>query len=77
MKNRIKERVVKEAMNIIKTDQTIREIGKQFNVSKSTVHKDFQERLKTIDIELYKKVKLISNVKTKIKYVYQSHINVV
>jgi len=57
--DKIEKRVLKEAEYIIKTKQTVREIAKIFNVSKSTVHKDLQERLKQIDNNLSEKVKKI------------------
>ena len=47
--HKINERVLEESDYIIKTKKTIREIAKTFNVSKSTVHKDLQERLKKIN----------------------------
>ncbi len=60
MKERITNRVLKEADYIIKTQKTIREIAKVFNVSKSTVHKDLQERLIFIDkIKYYKVDKIL------------------
>lgn len=47
---------------MIKTNDTIREIAKKYGVSKSTVHKDLKERLKLIDLDLYKNVqKIIKN----------------
>ncbi len=55
----IKERVLKEANYIANTNATVRETASVFHFSKSTVHKDVSERLKTIDKELYKKVKLV------------------
>ena len=59
MKNNIKQRVLNESYHIIKTNDTIREIAKTYNISKSTVHKDLKERLKLIDIDLYKEVQKI------------------
>ena len=53
--NRIKE----ESNYILETGKTIREIAKDFNVSKSTVHKDFHDRLKKYDYNLYLKVNKI------------------
>ena len=47
------KRILAEANYIIKTKETIREIAKHFNVSKSTVHKDLQDRLIYINKELY------------------------
>lgn len=55
----INERVLKETDYILKTRKTIREIAKIFHVSKSTVHKDLNERLKKIDKMKYGKVKKI------------------
>nr|MBP3258481.1 sporulation transcriptional regulator SpoIIID [Bacilli bacterium] len=55
----ISDRVIKEALYIISTNDTVRDIAKIFNVSKSTVHKDLRDRLKEINIELYNKVNLI------------------
>ena len=46
---------------IIATEKTIRETARVFNVSKSTIHKDMQERLYEINIEKYNKVKKIMN----------------
>ncbi len=53
MSDIIFNRVVKEANYIINTEKTIREIAEAFNVSKSTVHKDLQERLPLINKNLY------------------------
>lgn len=53
MKKEIIDRTLRESSYIIKTEQTVREISKKFNVSKSTVHKDLSERLKDIDNKKY------------------------
>lgn len=47
---------------IIKNKATVRKAAKQFGVSKSTVHKDVSERLKSVDPQLYKKVKVILEI---------------
>ena len=47
----IKQRVLKEANYIAETNATVRETAK--------VHKDVAERLKSIDRDLYKKVKKV------------------
>ena len=44
---------------IITTKNTIRETAIHFNVSKSTIHKDLQERLYQIDTVKYNDVKKI------------------
>ena len=56
MNQNIKKRVQQEAEYINKTNLTIREISKIFNVSKSTVHKDLHERLVDIDLSLFYKI---------------------
>lgn len=56
MKSNILKRVLEESKYIIKTGNTIREIAKIYGVSKSTVHKDLNERLIEIDKDLYDKV---------------------
>jgi len=59
LKKEIALRVIEEADRIIETKKTIREIAKEFNISKSTVHKDLHERLYHIDLDRFKKVKEI------------------
>ena len=55
----IRKRVKKEATYLIQTGMTIREVAKHFNISKSTVHKDLQERLKIISPKYYNLVRKI------------------
>ena len=47
--------------HIINTKDKIRKTATIFNISKSTVHKDIQERLALIDIDKYNEVKKIMN----------------
>lgn len=62
MKIEIIRRVMDEAYYILETDKTIREIAKDQDISKSTVHKDLHERLKFIDIDIFKSVdKILQN----------------
>lgn len=49
MKKSIQSRILNEADLMLKTNKTIREIAKNSNVSKSTVHKDLSERLFKVD----------------------------
>lgn len=44
---------------IIENEATVRATAKVFKISKSTVHKDVTERLKTHEPELWKAVKLV------------------
>lgn len=52
-------RVKKEAEYLLQTKKTIREVAIYFGISKSTVHKDMQERLVRVSPELHNKVHLI------------------
>lgn len=59
MKGLPEERAVSLAQYIIENNATVRQTAKKFNISKSTVHKDVSERLKTINEGLYHDVKLV------------------
>lgn len=59
MNQNIINRVKDEAYYILDTKKTIREIAKEKNISKSTVHKDLHDRLKVIDKKLYLSVQKI------------------
>lgn len=61
MDSYIKKRVIDEYNYLIITNKTIRQIAEVFNVSKSTVHIDFHDRLKEIDLEKYYNVRKIMN----------------
>ena len=63
------DRVVREANYMIETGDTLREMAKVFNVSKSTVHKDLKERLKNIDNDLYKEVQKILKYHMDIRHI--------
>lgn len=67
--NNINERVLNETQVILKNGYTIREIAKIFKVSKSTVHKDLNERLLKIDKEKYKKVNKILKYHIDIRHI--------
>lgn len=69
MNKNIINRVLKESKYIIDKDKTIREIASIFKVSKSTVHKDLNERLKLLDKNIYLDVKQIFN-----KHIDSRHI---
>ena len=59
MKESIVKRTITEAEYILSTKATVRDAAKEFDVSKSTVHKDVSERLKYIDVTLYARVKKV------------------
>lgn len=63
------KRVIEEADYILKTKLTVREISKYFKVSKSTVHKDLRERLKSINKNLYEKVDEILKYHLNIRHI--------
>lgn len=69
MNKYIIERVTNEANILIDTKLTIREIAKLFNVSKSTVHKDLNERLADIDKDKYVMIKDIFEEHIKIRHI--------
>ncbi len=54
-----KERSVILGEYIIATGSTVRAAGKEFGISKSTVHKDVSERLRSINPQLYRSVKTV------------------
>lgn len=55
----LSKRAVSLARHILATNQTVRQTASVFGVSKSTVHNDVSNRLKSIDFLLYKKVKIV------------------
>jgi putative DeoR family transcriptional regulator (stage III sporulation protein D) len=59
MQDYIIDRVLNEAIYIIKTKKTVREMSKVFSVSKSTIHKDLAYRLREIDSCLFDEVRAI------------------
>lgn len=69
MNSVINKRVIDEARYIIKTKDTIRQVAKVFNVSKSTVHKDMQKRLMYINVNLYNKVSIILDYHKQIRHI--------
>lgn len=59
MKGILEERAIELGQYIVESKATVRKTAKKFGVSKSTVHKDVSERLKHINLNLYRKVKKI------------------
>ena len=62
MKDYIEERAVEVACYIIEPRATVRQAAKKFGISKSTVHKDCAERLRTINPSLAAEVRKILDV---------------
>ena len=59
LKTSIEERACELAEYIIKNNATVRTAAKEFVISKSTVHKDISDRLRTVDRGLYVRVKQV------------------
>lgn len=55
-------RAVRLGEYIVENKATVRSAAKKFGVSKSTVHKDVSERLKDINVSLYKQVRNILKI---------------
>ena len=62
MHTNIEERACDLAVYIIENKATVRAAAKQFNISKSTVHKDLTERLKTVNTALYRQVRELLDI---------------
>ena len=59
MKGNMEERACALALYIIEQKATVRAAAKKFAISKSTVHKDIQERLPAINRGLYLQAKAV------------------
>ena len=59
MTDTIEQRACQLAVYIIETGATVRAAAKHFNISKSTVHKDLQQRLPRCNKALYEQVRKI------------------
>lgn len=55
----IEKRACDLAVYIIETGATVRATAQRFGISKSTVHKDITERLKTVNFTLYTEVRSV------------------
>ncbi|MDD2955773.1 MAG: sporulation transcriptional regulator SpoIIID [Oscillospiraceae bacterium] len=62
MKGLPEERAVALGLYIVETGATVRNAAREFHISKSTVHKDVSERLKKINLPLYKQVKAVLEI---------------
>ena len=59
MKGNIEERACRLAIYIIENKATVRAAAQRFGISKSTVHKDLQDRLSVFNRPLYLQVKAV------------------
>ncbi len=62
MKGIVEERAAMLGEYIIENKATVRKAAKKFGVSKSTVHKDVSQRLKTLNPSLYREVRAILDI---------------
>ena len=84
LEGNIEERACELAVFSIENRTTVREAAKRFGISKSTVHKDIQERLPLYNRSLYLQVKEVleenkaerhirGGIATRQKYLGQKH----
>ncbi len=59
LKTDIERRAIELAEYIIENKTTVRAAAKKYGVSKSTVHKDMTDRLRSIDRTLYTQVRQV------------------
>ncbi len=57
MKGAVEERAIELGEYIIKNNATVRATAGKFHISKSTVHKDVSDRLRTLNPQLYGRVR--------------------
>ena len=62
MSDTIEERACELAVYMIETGATVRAAARHFGISKSTVHKDLQQRLPQYNRTLYEKVRLVLDI---------------
>ena len=63
------ERIKEEASQILLTKMTIREIAKLYGISKSTVHKDLNDRLIQIDPLKHEQIKQIFKEHIEVRHI--------
>ena len=63
VKGNIEERACQLALYIIENKATVRAAAQKFGISKSTVHKDLQDRLPAFNKPIYLKVKEVLDEK--------------
>ena len=69
MINFLEDRIVGEALYIIRNNATVRRTAKEFGVGKSTVHKDVTKTLRYIDVELFNAVKAVLETNLKERHI--------
>lgn len=69
MNKDIIKRVIDESDYLINNKKTIRQTASEFNVSKSTVHKDMQEKLRDLDDDKFKIIEKIFQEHIEIRHI--------
>ena len=65
----LNQRIIEEANYLLNTNKTIREVAKRFSVSKSTIHRDLQEKLFEIDSKLHFQVQKIIQIHLAVRHI--------
>lgn len=58
----MERRAIELGEYILENNATVRVAAKKFHISKSTVHKDVSERLRQLNPQLYKEVRVVLNI---------------
>ena len=69
MTDTIEERARQLAVYMIETGATVRAAAQHFGISKSTVHKDLQQRLPQYNRMLYEQVRQVLDVKKQQRHI--------
>ena len=69
MSEAIRDRVLYSAKIMVNDRLTVRDVAKIVGVSKSTVHKDLTEKLKTIDELLFDEITSLLDYNKKIRHI--------
>ena len=69
MSDTIEERACALAVYMIETGATVRSAARHFGISKSTVHKDLQQRLPQYNRVLYEQVRQVLDVKKQQRHI--------
>lgn len=68
MHDRIQERCIRIGQYIADTGATVRRAARHFGVSKSSVHKDMDERLPKINQTLYRQVRCVLSYNKSVRH---------
>lgn len=68
MHDRIQERCIRIGQYIADTGSTVRGAARHFGVSKSSVHKDMDERLPKINQTLYRQVRCVLSYNKSVRH---------